>query len=135
MNKKLKSVMLIDDNTNDNFFHAREIKKNNPETIILTMNDALTALEYLKSNNHNGDKHPDLIFLDINMPGMNGWDFLKEYNLLDTKLQSQVIIIMLSTSKNREDEAKSKTWSFVSDYIKKPLTKEKMKVIIETFFT
>ncbi len=126
--------MLVDDNINDNFFHAREIKKNNPEAIILTMNDGLAALECLKSIKNNGDEHPDLIFLDINMPGMNGWDFLQEYNLLDKELQSKVIIIMLSTSKNLEDEARSKTWSFISDYIKKPLTRQKMEKIIETHF-
>jgi CheY-like chemotaxis protein len=126
--------MLVDDNTNDNFFHAKEIKKTNPETTILTMNDGLTALECLKSIEIKGDGQPDLIFLDINMPGMDGWDFLQEYDLLDKKLQSRVIIIMLSTSKNIEDEARSKTWGFVSDYIKKPLTKEKMENILKTYF-
>ena len=58
---------------------------------------------------------------------MNGWEFLEEYNRLDKELQSRAIIIMLTTSQNADDVAKAKTWSFVSDYITKPLTKEKMK--------
>lgn len=134
MNEKLKCVMLVDDDHNDNFFHEREIRKINRSIIIITKKNALAALEYLKSSKINGDAHPDLIFLDINMPGMNGWDFLHEYNQLDKDLQSRAIIIMLSTSGNPDDELKSKTWSFVSDYIKKPLTKQKMEDIIKKHF-
>lgn len=126
--------MLVDDDNNDNFFHEREIRKTNESTIIITKNNGLEALEYLKSQKNNNDIHPDLIFLDINMPKMNGWDFLKEYNSLDQKLQSRAIIIMLSTSKNPEDISRGKTWSFVSDYIKKPLTKEIMEDIIKKYF-
>jgi len=126
--------MLVDDDNNDNFFHEREIRKTNESTIIIIKNNGLEALEYLKSQKYNNDTHPDLIFLDINMPKMNGWDFLNEYNNLDKKLQSQAIIIMLSTSKNPEDISISKTWSFVSDYIKKPLTKDIMIDIIKKYF-
>lgn len=126
--------MLVDDNHDDNFFHEREIKKNNLETIVIAKNTGLEALEYLKSKKDITHVQPDLIFLDINMPGMNGWEFLKEYNRLDKKLQSQVIIIMLTTSDNPDDEARSKTWNFVSDYITKPLTKELMKDIIKRYF-
>jgi len=134
MNEKLRCVMLVDDDHNDNFFHEREIRKTNRAIIIITKKNGLSALEYLKSKKQDGDLHPDLILLDINMPGMNGWDFLQEYNRLDKELQSRAIIIMLSTSKNPDDEAKSKTWSFVSDYMTKPLTKEKMEDIINKYF-
>ena len=74
---------------------------------------------------------PDLIFLDINMPGMNGWEFLEEYNRLNKKLHGQVIIIMLTTSDNPDDAERSKTWNFISDYITKPLTHEIMNNIIK----
>lgn len=134
MSKNLRCIMLVDDNHDDNFFHEREIKKNNLATIVIAKNTGLEALEYLKSKKDIKHVQPDLIFLDINMPGMNGWEFLKEYNQLDNKLQSHVIIIMLTTSDNPDDEARSKTWSFVSDYITKPLTKEIMKDIIKKYF-
>ena len=49
MNKKLRCIMLVDDNHDDNFFHEREIKKNNPATIVIAKNTGLEALEYLKS--------------------------------------------------------------------------------------
>jgi CheY-like chemotaxis protein len=134
MNKKLKCIMLVDDNPDDNFFHEREIKKINLANIVKTKNSGIEALEYLKSKKDNKDPHPDLIFLDINMPGMNGWEFLQEYNQLDKELQSRAIIIMLTTSENPDDEARAKTWAFVSDYITKPLTKEIMKNIIDKYF-
>ena len=131
---KVMCIMLVDDNYHDNFFHEREIKKNNLATIVITKNTGMAALEYLKSKKENKGMQPDLIFLDINMPGMNGWEFLKEYNRLDKKLQSKVIIIMLTTSDHPDDESKAKTWSFVSDYIIKPLTKEKMTDVIKRYF-
>jgi CheY-like chemotaxis protein len=134
MNKNLKCIMLVDDNHDDNFFHEREIKKINLTNIVKIKNSGIEALEYLKSKNDNKDPHPDLIFLDINMPGMNGWEFLQEYNKLDKKLQSHAIIIMLTTSQNPDDEARAKTWPFVSDYITKPLTKEIMEDIVNKYF-
>lgn len=128
---KLHCIMLVDDNDDDNFFHAREIKKTNLGTIVVTKDSGIKALEYLKAKE---EPHSDLIFLDINMPGMNGWEFLKEYNQLDKALQSRAIIIMLTTSDNPDDVAKANTNSFVSDYITKPLTKEIMEGINKKYF-
>jgi CheY-like chemotaxis protein len=131
MTKKLKCIMLVDDNPDDNFFHEREIKKVNQENVVITKDSGIEALEYLKSKK---EPHSDLIFLDINMPGMNGWQFLEEYNQLDKELQSQAIIIMLTTSDNPDDIAKSKKISFVTDYITKPLTKAKVEEIRSKYF-
>ena len=124
--------MLIDDNADDNFFHEREIKKNDLGHIIITKNLGIKALEYLKLKE---EPHADLIFLDINMPGMNGWEFLKEYNQLDKVLQSRAIIIILTTSENARDVARANTYSFVTDYITKPLTREIMGDIIKKYFS
>lgn len=133
MKNKVRCIMLVDDNHDDNFFHEREIKKLNLASIVITKNTGWDALEYLQSKNAK-DTTPDLIFLDINMPGMNGWEFLQKYNRLGKELQSKVIIIMLTTSDNPDDESRAKTWSFVSDFITKPLTKHKMEDIIQQYF-
>lgn len=135
MKEKLKCIMLVDDDKNDNFFHERAIKKSNLEIIVIAKNSGMKALEYLKSMEENKDLQPELIFLDINMPGMNSWDFLKEYNELDKELLSRITVIMLTTSDNPDDKARAKTWNHVSDYIVKPLTKEKMDDIISRHFT
>jgi CheY-like chemotaxis protein len=126
--------MLVDDNVHDNFFHEREIKKNELGISVILKNSGKDALEYLLSEKKNDELQPDLIFLDINMPGMNGWEFLQEYDKLDKEIQSQVVIIMLTTSDNPDDTLRAKAWDFVSDYITKPLTKEKMLEIIDSYF-
>jgi CheY-like chemotaxis protein len=123
--------MLVDDNPHDNFFHERQIKQNDSDNVVITMESAKGALEYLKSKE---DPHSDLIFLDINMPGMNGWEFLEAYNKLDKELQNQAIIIMLTTSASPMDVEKSKALNSVSDYITKPLTEKMMKDITAKYF-
>ena len=133
MSKRPLCIMLVDDNPDDNFFHAREIKKHNPENTVVTKTAAPEALEYLRSQ-ETKVCHPDLIFLDINMPGMNGWEFLEEYNRLDKEAQGRAIIIMLTTSENPDDVAKAKGWSFVSEYRSKPLTNTIMQDVMRKYF-
>ncbi|MEI7725410.1 MAG: response regulator [Bacteroidota bacterium] len=135
MNQHFNCIMLVDDNRDDNFYHEREIKKNDPATIVITETTGSEALEYLRSRKENNKIRPDLIFLDINMPGMSGWEFLNEYEGLDKDEQSKVIIIMLTTSDYSDDKDKSKAYSVVSGYTIKPLTKDKLKDIYSKFLT
>jgi CheY-like chemotaxis protein len=133
--RKLNCIMLIDDNRDDNFFHERVIKKNNAAEIVIAMQSAKEALDYLVSRNENKTPRPDLIFLDINMPGMNGWEFLHEYNKLDKQLQSRAIVIMLTTSENPDDQMKAKGINVVSDFKTKPLTVEMLEEVIDKYFS
>lgn len=132
MNKTLTSILLIDDNPDDNFIHERAIRKINSASVVTTKESGEEALAHLTSMT---SYHADLILLDINMPEMNGWEFLERYSKLDKELQCQSIIVMLTTSHNEDDLAKSKTFSNVTDFITKPLTKEKMAIICEKYFT
>lgn len=134
MKDKIMCIMLVDDNKNDNFFHEREIKKTHLETIVIPKESGAEALEYLNSMIKVGYTKPILIFLDINMPGMDGWAFLEEYNKLDKEIQSGIIVVMLTTSDNPETKARAMSWSSVSDYITKPLTKEIMEDLNDKFF-
>lgn len=129
MKKEAICIMLVDDNKHDNFFHEREIKKANFETIVITKESGDEALEYLNSMIDSDSNKPILIFLDINMPGMDGWEFLDKYNKLDKDIQSGIIVVMLTTSDNPETKARAMSWSSVIDYIAKPLTKEIMEII------
>ncbi len=131
--KKLKCILLIDDNPDDNFYHERVIKKCNVAETVLAKNSALDALNFLKSKKKE-EEPPELILLDINMPVMNGWDFLEEYEKLDDDLKSKAIIVMLTTSQNPDDAKKAATMKVVSDFKTKPLTKDTLDDIIRRFF-
>ena len=128
--KKLNTILLIDDDKNDNFYHEREIIKANPGLSVITKTSGMEALEYLKSNQNK----PDLIFLDINMPIWDGWAFLLEYSQLDKEVQDGIIIMVLTSSRNPTDELRAKAWGFVSGFIIKPLSKEIMANIIVKYF-
>lgn len=130
--KKLKCIMLIDDNPDDNFYHERVIKKSNAAETVISETSAIEALEYLRSKNDNNRPQPDLIFLDINMPGMNGWEFLDEYQKLDKELQGHVIVIMLTTSENPDDRIRA--IKVVPDFRTKPVTTEMLEEIIGKYF-
>ena len=126
--------MLVDDNPDDNFYHERVIKKSDAADIVVAKQTAMAALDYLKSKKDNSDTHPNLIFLDINMPGMNGWEFLEEYYKLDKQFQSRAIVVMLTTSDNPDDKTKAKLFNGVSDFKTKPLTKEMLEDISDKYF-
>jgi CheY-like chemotaxis protein len=134
MNRKLRCIMLVDDNADDNFFHERIIKRSNAAEVVIVMQSADEALAFLSARSEHPDLHPELIFLDINMPGMNGWEFLDEYSKLDEQCKSQVVIVMLTTSVNPDDESKAKALNMATDFKIKPLTKEMLQEIIELFF-
>lgn len=124
--------MLVDDNPDDNFYHEREIKKSSLAHSIITKQNAMDAITYLKSRKPDENAPPELIFLDINMPGMSGWDFLSEYNILDPDLKSHVIVVMLTTSDNPADIERAK--HSVTEYRTKPLTRDMLHEIIDKHF-
>jgi CheY-like chemotaxis protein len=123
--------MLIDDNKDDNFFHERVIRKNFAANTILVKQSASDALEYFKQREF---LYPDLIFLDINMPAINGWEFLEEYERRLNDSATHPIIIMLTTSENTDDRARAFTYKIVSEYKTKPLTKDMLEEILNLFF-
>lgn len=131
MIKQLNCIMLIDDNKIDNFFHERVIRKNNAAKEIIAIESAQAALDYIKSGTEK--LQPELIFLDINMPGMDGWEFIEHYKQLDESLQKAMIVVMLTTSENPDDIARAKTQHLLSDFKSKPLNKEMLENVITRY--
>jgi CheY-like chemotaxis protein len=132
--KKLSCIMLVDDNPNDNFYHERVIRRCDAAETVIAKHSGLDALEFLKSEANSGGQHPDLIFLDINMPGMNGWEFLEVYNQLETRLKSRAIVVMLTTSASPDDRTKAKVMNLASDFRTKPLTREMLEEVLDAYF-
>lgn len=130
----LDLILLIDDDAPTNMLNSIIIKKLNCCKQVVAQQRADLALEYLKELGANQSKAPDLILLDINMPGMNGWEFLEEYEKLEQNLKANAIVVMLTTSLNPEDEKRSKEVSHLSSFENKPLTKEKMLNILNRYF-
>jgi len=116
--------MLIDDNKIDNFFHERVIRKSNAADKVIPKQSAQEALDHLASA---GDtEQPDLIFLDINMPGMNGWEFLEHYKR-GHKGHKAMVVVMLSSAERPDEQALEKTAGILSDFRSKPITSEMLE--------
>ncbi|MAX80491.1 MAG: response regulator [Crocinitomicaceae bacterium] len=134
MSKKLKCVLLIDDDEATNFIHKMVVNKVDCAEKVVIALSGIKALEYLKHVPDEEHPKPDLILVDINMPAMNGWEFLDEFTQLDESQKGHCVVMMLTTSLNPDDEDKSKTYEVIKGYIHKPLTPEKLEKILENYF-
>lgn len=123
--------MLIDDDADDNYFHKIVIDEMNITKYLEETESGFEALSYLKKENQ---IPPDLVFLDINMPKMNGWEFLEEHSKLDKSQQAKVIIIMLSSTKDTENVKRAAAFNETIDFDYKPLTKQALKKILKDYF-
>lgn len=121
------SVMLIDDNELDNFINKKLLENEHFTGTVTVHLSALNALEELKSMPEN--KLPDLIFLDIMMPHMDGFAFLDEFGKLDEKIKSHCKILMLSTSESFKDLNKANQNKHVYKFLNKPLSKPVLDAI------
>ncbi|MEO8150685.1 MAG: response regulator [Bacteroidia bacterium] len=131
MKKKLNLIMLIDDDEDDNYFHQLIINEADVTHHLRIAVSGFEALEILA----NETPSPDLIFLDINMPKMNGWEFLGEYEKLSFDLKAKNVIIMLTTSLNPDDEEKAKKFNRINGFENKPLSQEMIKRIVKKHFS
>lgn len=133
--KKLASILLVDDDNITNFINKRMIDDCDCAEQTVVKQDAQNALSYLEDNKTNSSSLPDLILLDINMPGMNGWEFVEAYNKLTPSLDKQIVIVMLTTSQNPDDRSRAASLSEIAGFENKPLNKEKLEGLIGQHFS
>lgn len=120
--KSLDLVMLVDDNDTDNFISKRIIEITKFSKGVEVKSSGKTALDYLKENQNNIDKIPSLIFLDINMPIVDGFVFLYEFEKFNELVRNKCKVIILSSSDNKRDIDKIVNNNHVIKFITKPLT-------------
>lgn len=123
----IKRILLIDDDPIQNLINSKMIQKIEvTDDLVVAENGKEAFQKYLT----NGQVVPEVIFLDINMPVMDGWEFLDYLNLEKNELQPH--IYMLTSSVSPEDIERSESNHLVKGFITKPLSLEKLKFLKET---
>jgi CheY-like chemotaxis protein len=117
-------LCLIDDDQIYQLTTRRLLEKHKLATTILPFQEAERALEYLKKHAREPELLPDVIFLDINMPHMDGWEFLEAYTQIKTLLAKPITIFVVSSSINHGDITRAKSNSEVTDYLVKPINQQ-----------
>lgn len=120
--KTIDLVMLVDDNETDNFISKRIIEITKFARRVEVKNSGKSALDYLKENQASAEDLPNIIFLDINMPIVDGFVFLYEFEKFSEVVRSKCKVIILSSSDNKRDIDKIVNNNHVIKFITKPLT-------------
>lgn len=129
---KLKRVLVIDDDDEYNFLTEDTFQDTDLDCQLTFKLWAQEALDYLEEDPKN---FPDLILLDINMPIMNGWEFLEEYENRGYHLKYPTIIAMISSSIYYEDKEKASTYAKVEEYVEKPISEKDIYAIRDKYFS
>jgi CheY-like chemotaxis protein len=125
-----KIIFLVDDDVIFQKIMKIRIEKKSLSEKLLSFANGETAFDYLNNPSYwTNESLPDLIFLDINMPVMNGWQFLDAFNAIVDKLPKSIQIFMLSSSIDDRDIEKARSYHTVSDYLSKPLSDEGLEAI------
>lgn len=124
-------VMLTDDDETYNFICANLLRTGNFSTNIKAFTSAEEALNILKTYTPN--EFPDCIFLDLDMPAMDGWDFMEEFNKLPVHCQ-RCNVFILTSSVSDADICRTVRYPAICELISKPLSVEKLKEIKELYF-
>jgi CheY-like chemotaxis protein len=129
--KKLNRVLLIDDDEVTNMLNEIVIKDFNNDSEVMIASNGAEALDFLKETKKQPTAGlPDIIFLDINMPIMNGFEFLEELNKIGIGHNNEPSIVLLTSSQSHKDIEESKKYHQVAYYINKPLTEEKLSELL-----
>jgi len=140
MKEKIGCILLVDDDEMVNCLNTIRINKAGIADEIETVLNGQKALEFLTSTgqfvtNVNSPIRPLLILLDINMPVMDGWEFIEEYQKADVSEKDKIIIVMHTTSTNPADQLRAESISEISSFTKKPLTQALIDTITRNHFS
>lgn len=119
---KQKTIWVIDDDMIYQIIIQKIIKKSTMFSDISTFADGNDALNALKNALKKNEILPDIILLDINMPIMDGWEFMEEITLLKSQINKRIAIYIVSSSIAVEDKHKAKTYPDILGYLSKPVT-------------
>jgi CheY-like chemotaxis protein len=124
-------ILLIDDDATYTFLLKRTIAATNDNVKLKEFDNGQSAIGFLNDNKNHVEVLPDIILLDLNMPIMNGWGFLKEYALAAPTLPKNIFLYIVSSSISSYDIEKAKHSGLVTDFLIKPVSREKINQIIK----
>ncbi|TDN37289.1 response regulator [Hymenobacter sp. UV11] len=134
MTDALNHIVLIEDNETTSFLNNRLLSRLGVARQVSSFSKADEATQFLwGSGPAAAQAAPDLIFVDLKMPGMSGFDFLEHYSQLPTEVQERTVVAVLTTSMHAADTARVAQYPNV-EYLTKPLTEEKMQRLLAKRF-
>ena len=128
--QNIDSIAVIDDDDVYKYTVKKTIEKESRIKKVFFFSDGKDAIDFFTENASDAVNLPDIIFLDLNMPIMDGWQFLDEYILMIPSFGKKIIVYIVSTSMNPHDLIRAKAISEVTDYIVKPITTERFAAIL-----
>lgn len=128
--KKIDTFCIVDDDDIYQLTTSILLKKTELVNKVIVFSNGLEAIDFLKEEIDNIENIPDILLLDINMPKMDGWEFLEAYLLIKSTLPKSVVIYMVSSSVDERDLKKAKSISSLSGYIVKPISNQNIVDII-----
>ncbi len=134
---KLKCILLIDDDQITNFINKKILDNIDAAEHVFAVESGEEALEYLTATGrYEGQQlsKPDLILLDINMPGIDGFEFIEKYKTLSGEQKGDVVVVMLTKSVFPHNEVRATSMSEISDFKYKPLTEELARELVASYF-
>lgn len=136
LNLRSLNVAVVDDDELYRFILKTQISQIHPNDKIQMFTNGREALEHLINGLNEGPKYlPDIIFLDLNMPVMDGWEFLESFSKIADVMPKEVTIYIVTSSMNPNDKKRAETFSYVSNFMVKPLTRDRIRETMkETFY-
>ncbi len=129
--EKIDVTCVIDDDAVYNYTVKRAFDTARFTKKLLMFPNGQMALDYFTSHINDLSSLPDLVLLDVNMPVLDGWQFLERFTMLKPNIGKKITIYIISSSIMEEDLARAKAISEVTDYIIKPITPEKLISILD----
>lgn len=123
-------VCVVDDDDVYRFTIEKYIQMLSSSTRVISFADGEVALNYFKENLDTEENLPDIVLLDVNMPIMDGWDFLNEYERIKSRLNKEIRVYLVSSSIDERDQNRSRNYPAVTDYLVKPIDEKYLERLI-----
>ncbi len=132
--KKMKTACIIDDDPIFIYGTKRLMTEVDFCENVLVFENGQDAIDGLNEITASGEKLPSVIFLDLNMPIMNGWEFLEDFVKITNHNREKVTIFIISSSVDPRDLERVKNYKVVNNYILKPISSNDLRSVLENAF-